>query len=351
MRFIDTFSGIGGFHIGIKRAVPSATCVASIEIDKNASRVYARNFEGVPQYSDITSVEPDSLPDHDLLVGGFPCQPFSINRGASDRGVLDPSDERGNLFMSLVKICRAKRPRYILFENVAKLVTTKNSDGELMIDVITRELSSIGYGMSWTVLNSNDFGVPQQRKRVFIAGVLGGKGPEFPTGSTSNLVVRDILEDWVDVDPKFLASNKLKSSYLNMTPGKLKLEEFRDQYRNPDPGRHAGKILPVSIIMNDTPSGISRQHDRLYSVDGISRTLATFGHPYFDVDGTWRLLTPREFARLQGFPEAFILDENDNRAMKQFGNAVTTNVIASVVDSLVSGSTCSYDHPPHAEGF
>jgi DNA (cytosine-5)-methyltransferase 1 len=217
--------------------------------------------------------------------------------------------------------------------------------------VITRELENVGYSVSHAVLNSNDFGVPQQRKRVFIAGVLGGPAPSFPVGSTCDMVVRDILEDWVDVDPKFLAENKLKSSYLNKTPDKLKLDEFRDRYRAHSEGRQPGRIVPVSIIMNDTPSGISRQHDRLYSIDGISRTLATFGHPYFDVNGTWRLLTPREFARLQGFPESFVMDENDNKSMKQFGNAVTTNVITSVVSQLVGSEGFSTEQLSHMEGF
>ena len=351
MRFIDTFSGVGGFHIGIKRAIKDARCVASIEIDKSASKVYAENFGDVKQYSDITEVSPTDLPDHDMLVGGFPCQPFSVNRSSADKGRLDPNDNRGNLFMSLANICRAKMPKYFLFENVAKLVTTKNSDGEPMIDVITREMQSIGYSVSHKILNSNDFGVPQQRKRVFIAGSLSGKTPVFPVGNTSGLVVRDILQDWVDVDPKLLAKNKLKNSYLNMNKGKLKLDAFRECYKPMEGGKQPGKICPVSIIMNDTPSGISRQHDRLYSIDGISRTLATFGHPYFDVDGTWRLLTAREFARLQGFPERFVVDRNDNKAMKQFGNAVTVNVIDSVVGSIVSDDYSADTRAFHAEGF
>lgn len=329
MRFVDTFSGLGGFHLGIKKALPDAECVLSVEWDKHAKAVYHNNFPEVPQWDDITDLDIDNMPDHDLLVGGFPCQPFSINKPVKDKSTTDLSDDRTNLFKYLIRICEVKKPKHVLFENVARLSSMKNEDGELMVDVVCKELKRLGYTVKWKILNSSSFGVPQQRKRTFIIGSLEKTDLKFPTGDIANSgSVRDILES--EVDDKLLAENKLTKQILK--DGKTtKLEALKNAYRNVDKEDAKGKITPVSLILGETPSGVSRQHDRLYSIDGISRTLATFGHPYFDVDGTWRLLSARESARLQGFPEDFKLDSNTNRALKQFGNAVTVNVIEAII--------------------
>ncbi len=325
---MDTFSGIGGFHLGIKKALPNADCVLSVEWDASAKKVYNTNFPSVPQWGDITTLDIENMPDHDLLVGGFPCQPFSINKQSSDKTQTDLNDDRTNLFKYLIKICKIKKPKHILFENVARLSSMKNEYGELMIDVICNELCFLGYNTKWQVLDSQNFGVPQQRKRTFILSSLEKEDLRFPNENKTKCSVRDILED--NVDPKFYAENKLTKQILK--DGKTnKLEALQKTYRTVDKKDCVGKITPLSLILGETPSGVSRQHDRLYSIDGISRTLATFGHPYFDVDGQWRMLSPRESARLQGFPDSFILDKNDNKALKQFGNAVTVNVIEAII--------------------
>ena len=212
MRFLDAFAGIGGFHAGVKQAIPDAQCVGMIEIDKKAREVYLKNFP-LPKenvYEDITKLiskdktsdEEDSkeadeivdllgiqpkepkyiedLPDFDLLCAGFPCQPFSINR-QGNRDFVNEADDRVNLYQYLIEICRIKQPKYILFENVAKLETVRNSEDKLMIDVIISSLRDIGYKhIKYRILDAADFGVAQQRKRIFIVACRSCDGFSFP---------------------------------------------------------------------------------------------------------------------------------------------------------------------------
>jgi len=242
MRFLDAFAGIGGFHEGIKQAIPTAECVGMIEKDKKAREVYLKNYS-LPKenvYEDITELiskdktsdEEDSketdeivdllgiqpkepkyiedLPDFDLLCAGFPCQPFSINR-QGNRDFVNETDDRVNLYQYLIEICRIKKPEYILFENVAKLETVKNSKGEKMIKVITDSLKYIGYNhIESRILDAADFGVAQQRKRIFIVACRSCDSFTFPkTDNRTKIKVREILEENVkSKDYKEVFKNK-----------------------------------------------------------------------------------------------------------------------------------------------
>ncbi len=158
LRYFSTFSGIGGMELGIGKR---ARCVGYSEIDKYAIQIYSNHFNH-QNYGDITRIATDAIPDFELLVGGFPCQSFSI---AGKRGGF--KDTRGTMFFELARILRDKRPRYFLFENVKGLL---NHDGGRTFATIVSALDELRYDLQWQVLNSKDFGVPQNRERIFIVG-------------------------------------------------------------------------------------------------------------------------------------------------------------------------------------
>lgn len=158
------FSGIGGFELGFEKTAPERfECVGYSEIDKHAIRVYSHHWPRHRNYGDAFKINPSELPDFDLLVGGFPCQSFSI--AGKRRGF---EDTRGTLFYEICRIAKAKRPRLLLLENVKGLL---NHDGGKTFAVILLALDELGYDVEWAVLNSKHFGVPQNRERVFIYGV------------------------------------------------------------------------------------------------------------------------------------------------------------------------------------
>jgi len=169
-KVFSTFSGIGGFEVGIDHAAAlngfEVEHVGYSEVDKYAISVYENHFKGVKNYGDITKIEAESLPNFDCLVGGFPCQAFSI---AGRRGGF--KDTRGTLFFDLARILRAKQPRLFVFENVKGLL---NHDGGRTFRTIITTIAELGYDCQWQVLNSKDFGVPQNRERIIIIGHLRG---------------------------------------------------------------------------------------------------------------------------------------------------------------------------------
>lgn len=170
IKFFDCFAGIGGFRSGLEKA-GGFECVGYCEIDKYAAAAYKAIYDtkGEDFYSDVTKINTGNLRDFDLLVGGFPCQPFST---AGKR--LSFADERGNLFFELARILKAKRPRYFIFENVPGLLSAQAG---YCFAKILDALSELGYSVCWRCLNSADFGVPQARRRIYIVGYLGERSP------------------------------------------------------------------------------------------------------------------------------------------------------------------------------
>lgn len=182
LRYFSTFSGIGGFELGIHKAMPDAQCIGYSEIDKYASSVYDYHFKEVKNYGDITQINPGQLEAFDLFVGGFPCQAFSV---AGKRLGFD--DTRGTLFFEVARILKAKRPRHLVLENVKGLLS---HDGGKTFATILWVLTDLGYFVEWQVLNSKDFGVPQNRERVYIVGHFGSapRRKVFPIGAGSEQV-------------------------------------------------------------------------------------------------------------------------------------------------------------------
>ena len=175
MRFYDAFAGVGGFHLGITRAHPGWECVGACEWDKHCQAVYSRRFPGVGIDGDIRQL--DRLPEGtEMLCGGFPCQPFSI---AGKRKGLN--EERGTLFGELARLAERSKPRLLFLENVKGLLSAQ---GGYAFAYILSRLDELGYFVEWQVLNSKNFGVPQNRERVFIIGHLGGEPASkvFPLG-------------------------------------------------------------------------------------------------------------------------------------------------------------------------
>jgi DNA (cytosine-5)-methyltransferase 1 len=330
LRFVDAFAGVGGFHYGIKDALGDrAECVLSIEKDKFATEVYKSNFPEVPMATDITKLDLESIPDHDLLCAGFPCQPFSVARTyVKDRLTIDVSDNRTNLFLYLYNICKYKKPKHFLFENVANLAKIKNVNGNLMIDDMTEMFVQLGYNIKYKVLDAKNFGVSQQRKRVFILGSLVKDDLKFPEPSSKISIVKDILDD--NVDEKYFHVNTWKNKSLK--DGSPSLDRLKELKRDVDKGNRYDKTMLVSEIVGETPSGRSRQNERVYSIYGVSPTLTTIFPMSFDVDGVFRSLTPRESFKLQGFPvEKMKLSNDDKQSFKQAGNAVCVSVVKEII--------------------
>jgi len=283
IRYFSTFSGIGGFELGIERAAEATgidvECVGYSEIDKPAIRTYREHYDH-DNYGDATGIDADSLPGFDLLVGGFPCQAFSI---AGKRHGFE--DTRGTLFFDIARILKARAPQFFILENVRGLIS--HDQGRTFRTIITA-LDELGYDVQWQVLNSKDYGVPQSRERVYLVGNLGGtpRPQIFPAPRS----------------------------------------------HREDPGYRVSSIRELT--------GASSQGHRLYDPEGISPTISTGGAstggaevPRIKLGDTIRRLTPTEFERLQGFPDGWTVG-SDTQRYKQLGNAVTVNVVQAVATRL-----------------
>lgn len=201
LRLFEAFAGYGGASFGLKRAQIIHKTIGFSEFDKFASALYEKNFPDVPNFGDITEIDPFTLPDFDIFTGGFPCQPFSqVGLG------LGEQDTRGTLFHDIIRICKVKKPQHILLENVKGLKT--NRHGETFKTIIEK-LSQLGYDVVAEVLNSKDYGIPQNRERIWIYGYLGQLPLTFtltPPTETLRLKFKDILDS--DPDPKLFLSQE-----------------------------------------------------------------------------------------------------------------------------------------------
>jgi len=377
MKYFSTFSGIGGFELGITQAyeskvfirdgktpttepktpeqsMESATkgvlpnrdksdtelrgdtralsCVGYSEIDKYAQQIYQAHFPNHKNYGDITTIIAEDLPDFDLLVGGFPCQSFSI---AGKRGGFN--DTRGTMFFELARILRAKQPRLFVFENVKGLLS---HDGGRTFTTIIQTLDELGYDCQWQVLNSKNHGVPQNRERVFIVGhSRGTRRPEvFPFGDNPEAVAQLSGQH----------SNTLTTRYYGGQANGTYVTESK---------QHAQEIIQLNQPKHS--------NDRVYGTGGLSPTLNTMQggnrQPFIQnpkmmnykkdyensvaitatsykeppVVNAIRRLTPTECERLQGFPDGWTEGVSDTQRYKTLGNAVTVNVIRDIFERIL----------------
>ncbi len=310
-RFIDLFAGIGGMRIAYERA--GAHCVYSNEWNKYSQQTYYANF-GVQPDGDITKVDAESIPDHDILVAGFPCQPFSI-AGVSKKQSLGRATgfedkTQGTLFFDICRILKAKRPKAFMLENVKNLCS---HDKGRTFKVIQESLEELNYRVFYKILDGKSY-VPQHRERIVIVGFdmerYGAvKDFNFEFEPVEKMpVVLDILEK--EVADKYTLSDKLWN-YLQNYAAKHK---------------EAGNGFGYGIAPLD---GITRTISARYYKDGSEILIAQSGkNP--------RRLTPRECARLQGFPDSFKIPVSDTQAYKQFGNSVVVPLMEQVAKKVVA---------------
>ena len=310
--FIDLFAGIGGMRLAYESA--GGHCVYSNEWNKYSQQTYFANFGEQPD-GDITKVNENDIPDHDILVAGFPCQPFSI-AGVSKKQSLGRATgfedkTQGTLFFDVCRILKAKRPKAFMLENVKNLCS---HDKGHTFKVITESLDELDYEVFYKVLDGQDY-VPQHRERIVIVGFdrkrykKGDIKFSFDlTPSHPGMVMRDILDPVVD--DKYTLSDKLWD-YLQGYAAKHKA---------------AGNGFGYGIA---SPDGISRTLSARYYKDGSEILIAQKGkNP--------RRLTPRECARLQGFPEDFKIPVSDTQAYRQFGNSVVVPLMSNIANLVVS---------------
>lgn len=301
---IDLFSGIGGTRLGFT-STGKVSVVFSSEIDKFSCKTYRANFGELPS-GDITTLEACKIPDHNILVAGFPCQAFSM---AGRKKGFD--DVRGTLFFEIARILKAKKPDCFLLENVKNLKNHKNGD---TFKTIVSILESLDYEVFFEVLAARDFGLPQNRERIYIVGFNREKLDTsntftFPKPSKHPVRLGDILEK--RVSDKYTISDTLWNGH------RLRKEK----------NKNAGKGFGYSLFDEESPY-VSTLSARYYK-DGSEILID-------QNDKNPRKITPREAARLQGFPEEFIIPVSDTQAYKQFGNSVAVPVVAAIAQKILS---------------
>jgi DNA (cytosine-5)-methyltransferase 1 len=426
LKYFDAFSGYGGFHLGIERALddnnlgrttgssdaedgwdkPLSTisdgargrshthCIGYSEIDKYASAVYKYHFGGGDEslrriqsndneveqtsndsqnelqqrelsdnrggnYGDITKIDPTTIPDFDLFCGGFPCQAFSI---AGKRGGFD--DTRGTLIYDVFRILKEKQPRFVLLENVKGLLS---HDSGRTFKVIISSLAELGYSVEWQVLNAKNFGVPQNRERVFIIGHLGGFGGRqvFPIRETNPEALRQIIggsQGFRVYDPNGIACTQasqagglgaktgLYVSHVDRTKGEYALRETEragcltsTMYKGIDASGRTGVIEKVIPVL--TPDRLEkRQNGRRFKTDGEPMFTLNTQDKHGVYDGyKIRRLTPTECERLMGLPDGWtkygdfdgeIREISDTQRYKLCGNGVVVNVVEEIIKRL-----------------
>ena len=301
IKFIDLFAGVGGFRIAFESQ--KAQCVFSSEWDKFSQITYQANFGEKPE-GDITLINSKKIPNHDILTAGFPCQPFS-NAGLK-KGF---EDTRGTLFYDVARIINDKKPSMVLLENVKGFV---NHNKGKTLRVVLETLDELGYNTTYKVLNAKDFGIPQNRERIFIVGVnrkkMGKIGFEFPDPLNKKTTLGQILEKNPDV--KYTISNKLWQGH------KRRLKE------------HKLKGNGFGYGMFNEESTHTNTISARYYKDG-SEILIN------QEKKNPRMLTPREAARLQGFPENFTIPVSDTQAYRQFGNSVAIPVVKEIAKKML----------------
>lgn len=375
-RFIDLFCGLGGFHIAMRQL--GGECVFASDIDDSVRDIYAINH-GIRPHGDITKIDERDIPPHDVICAGFPCQAFSI--AGKREGFLDKT--RGTLFFDVIRIANYHKPKFMLLENVKNL---KTHDGGKTWEVIYNSIKSLGYNLlpKPIVISPHHIGIPHYRERVYIMCVREDIGsiPIFKLKhKPKNTCIESILQEETEVPDKYRLNKNLVDllsvwedfykgvdkvcsevfyEYLNEDEVKKDTKGFKSQnitsnyklyrknksfidlwkkyamekseiFREYKSRRNAQFFLDKEI-KEDLKSKIVciRQSGVRFSTNMYSPTLTTISSNVPIVYSRLRRLTPREYARLQSFPDSFIIDPNDRNAYKQFGNSVNVEVVKLV---------------------
>lgn len=324
---IDLFAGIGGIRLGFDRAFEKKIETVFVsEWDENAQKTYRANFsDNFDIAGDITKINEKDIPKFDICLAGFPCQAFSLagkKQGFEDnyRGMC-----RGTLFLDVARICEYHMPKVIFCENVKGLVI---HDKGQTLKIIKRTFVDIGYKVftnNDTTLNSKDFGVPQNRERIYIVAFRNDVAPKkftFPIGTDNTKRIRDIIED-------------------NPVPSKYYLSDVYIETLRRHKARHAakGNGFGYEIRSWDDVAGAivcgGMGRERNLVIDNRQKNLIPTTHikGKINTEGI-RKMTPREWARLQGFPDSFVLPLADTHLYKQLGNSVTVNVIEAIAHEI-----------------
>lgn len=306
-RFIDLFAGLGGFRLALESF--GAECIYSSEWDKAAQDVYEKNFGDRPD-GDITKVDESTIPQHDIICAGFPCQAFSIS--GKQRGF---EDSRGTLFFDVARIAKKHKPKILFLENVKNFASHDNGN---TLRVVKTTLEELGYDVYYKVLNSVNYGIPQKRERIYIVCFrkdLDIKNFKFPTPFPLVRHVEDFLEENSGVEP--YDEKKYPIIFNGITDDK-----------------HSNKMIRLGTINK------GGQGERIYSTKGIAATLSAYGGGVFAktggywIDGKARRLSPRECANLMGYPKTYVMAKNKNESYKQFGNSVVIDVLQYIVKEI-----------------
>lgn len=332
---IDLFCGIGGFRLAAESL--KIKNVFSSDIDKYAQDTYEANF-GERPHGDITKIAAKDIPKFDILMGGFPCQPFSYagrNLGFEDK-------TRGTLFFDIIRILKYHRPKMFLLENVKGL---KSHNGGETMDLIVESLNKLGYTTKWTILNSYDFGLPQYRERWFCVGFDKEVDFEFPVGENTGSKLKDIVERKSNRDPRLKLSDfELERINYHFQSDETRVKHDSSKYQMfTKKGRHG-------VYSFQKSDGALRFHIGDVAKTQIQEAFYACLNTYAPtiianrVPKLWdieRKLSVLECKRLQGFPDDFVFPGSDNQAYKQLGNSVSIPVVKSVLEKMIKTYTNS----------
>lgn len=301
------FSGIGGFDLALQNL--GHEIIGACEIDRYARQVYERHFPGVPVHHDATTLQADALPYFDMLCGGFPCQAFSV--AGKKLGFDDP---RGNLFFEIARIAKEKRPRYLFLENVRGLLF--HDKGETIREML-RILDEVGYDAEWQVFDSKHF-IPQTRERIFIIGHLRGAPSRqiFPLG------------DCGEINNESCKETQTEGEWVrNQNCGAIDASS----YKGP-PGRTVIKMVYLTQTNSNMKQRIQNRNE--------TWTLSTRDDFGLEDNNRYRMFTPLEYERLQGFPDGWTEGLSDTRRKIALGNAVTVPVVQYIASNFTSLGKC-----------
>ena len=367
MKFLELCAGIGGFRQGLDK-VGGFECIGWSEIDKYACKLYSEYYKDSRNFGDVTKIEPKELPDFDMLVGGFPCQAFSV---AGKRGGFN--DTRGTIFFDFARIMKTKKPKFAIFENVRGLLS---HDGGKTYETMLNTLNELGYDAQWGILNTRFHGLPQNRERVYIVANLrersstkilferGNGGTDKMERAKNGIIGNYYTKSGIAhqrggvVDENGVAPCLTATDYKE--PRIVKIGALggktcqSDQVYSTDgvsvtlSAQNGGKGARTGLYKVGDLNGSNSQASRVYDVNGLSATLSANGGGLGAKTGLYsinadkpkvRKLTPKECFRLQGFPDEMVdlgysIGISDTQLYRMAGNAVSVPVVEYVAQRI-----------------